>query len=116
MEPAERLARVEEATTVDGLYELGFTPEPDPPTSGQALLRVAVAEAGGGPVEGAQLTVIPWMPEHGHGVSQEPVVTELGGGEYEAGWSYVMPGYWELAVQVHGPAGTDEVLIAYEVL
>ncbi len=111
----DRLERVDSALTAEGLYALGLRPDPDPPTVGEALLGIGVTDAEGTALEGVLLDVQPWMPEHGHGVTGEPEITELGAGEYEARWIYSMPGYWELTIQVDGPDGPDGVLVAYDV-
>jgi len=111
-----RLERVDEAVTSAGLYKLSLSPDPDPPTAGPAGLWIVVTDADEQPIEGADITLDPWMPEHGHGASQAPVVSDLGGGDYFAEWTYSMPGYWEITLDVTGPEGADDVVLAYDVL
>ena len=36
-------------------------------------------------IPGAAVAITPWMPEHNHGVSEKPVITDRGGGAYTAG-------------------------------
>jgi hypothetical protein len=52
-------------------------------------------------VVGADITVIPWMPEMGHGVFEAPVVTEKGAGLYTIeNIILIMSGHWELRVNI----------------
>jgi hypothetical protein len=50
---------------------------------------------------GAEITFTPWMPEMGHGVFEEPVITEKGGGLYTIeNIVLIMSGHWELRVNI----------------
>jgi len=52
-------------------------------------------------IEGATVTVTPWMPEMGHGAFSAPEVTEKGGGLYTiSNIVLVMGGHWELQVDI----------------
>jgi FtsP/CotA-like multicopper oxidase with cupredoxin domain len=52
-------------------------------------------------VDGADITVTPWMPDMGHGVHEKPEVTEKGSGLYTVGNILViMAGNWQLKVTV----------------
>ena len=102
--------------TDGGLYDLTLTADPDPPVAGVASLGIDVADAAtGAAVTDAEIGVTPWMTEHGHGLSEDPVVTELGQGAYEASFTYTMSGTWDLTVSIDAEAGADEVTVAYEV-
>ncbi len=49
----------------------------------------------------AQITVTPFMPDHAHGSSHTPKVTESGAGKYEVNdIYYMMPGLWRTTVSV----------------
>ena len=49
-----------------------------------------------------ELTVVPFMPEHGHGSPMMPTVSELSAGQYEVNdIVFNMPGLWELEFQVN---------------
>jgi hypothetical protein len=111
---ADRLPVLSALDSLGGAYHLELSPEPDPPTAGDTALTIALT-AGGEPSPGAALTLLPWMPDHGHGVSSEPEVSEQEGAVYQATWLYPMPGYWEITVTIDGDAGLDEVVVAYEV-
>lgn len=50
---------------------------------------------------GAEITVVPWMPEMGHGVFEKPVVRERGGGLYSVeNIIIIMGGRWELRIKI----------------
>ena len=50
---------------------------------------------------GADISVIPWMPEMGHGVSEKPVITEQGGGLYAIeNIVLTMGGHWQLKINI----------------
>ena len=74
-----------------------------------------VTAAGGGrcrsrrrrrrPVDGLAITVLPWMPDMGHGASVTPTVTAAGGGRYVVeNVELFMPGKWELRTTLAGPS------------
>src|SRR5690606_14419014 len=73
--------------------------DPAPPRIGRNALHIQVRDAAGDPVEGATVTVDPFMPIHGHGSTETPVVTEIGGGAYTADpLTLHMPGAWEVTI------------------
>jgi len=52
-------------------------------------------------VVGATITVVPWMPEMGHGVFEKPVIKERGGGLYSVeNITLIMGGRWELKMKI----------------
>ena len=68
---------------------------------GVNTIEIIVHHATGGDVAQAELTVTPWMPSMGHGVMQQPVVTERGGGLYSVdNVIFSMTGHWQLQVKV----------------
>jgi hypothetical protein len=69
---------------------------------------IAVQDAAtGAPVVGAAVSVLPWMPDHGHGTSVKAVVTETAGGQYAMEPLYFfMAGYWTVTVTIDA-AGTS---------
>lgn len=67
-------------------------------------------EDGSGPLEGAAIEVIPFMPEHGHGTSRTAVVEELGEGVYEADpVNFNMLGVWDTTIEVEAGDVSDSV-------
>lgn len=68
---------------------------------GPNSLDIVLRDQTGKGVEGAQLSVTPWMPTMGHGVWEKPVVRERGGGSYHVeNVVIIMGGLWELRVAV----------------
>ncbi|MCY1043724.1 FixH family protein [Corallococcus sp. bb12-1] len=65
---------------------------------GVQVFHVRVTEvATGKPIPGGTLSVQPWMPAMGHGISDTPRITERGPGDFEvAELDLFMPGAWEL--------------------
>lgn len=69
--------------------------------NGLNAMELTLRDPAGKAVEGAEITVTPWMPVMGHGVWEKPVVTERGGGKYQVGnVAIIMGGLWELRVAV----------------
>jgi protein SCO1/2 len=68
---------------------------------GPNSLDIVLRDKDGRGVEGAQLSVTPWMPTMGHGVWEKPLVRERGGGSYHVeNVVIIMGGLWELKVAV----------------
>jgi hypothetical protein len=62
-------------------------------------------------VVGAEITVTPWMPDMGHGVFEQPFLTERGGGLYNVeNIILVMSGHWELRVNIKWD-GTEDIAV-----
>ena len=79
---------------------------PGPPIKGTNAMTLEIADAGGKPVDGATITITPWMPDHAHGSAVKPVVTPAGGGKYEVDKVYLaMAGLWQIKVAVQPPGG-----------
>lgn len=77
---------------------------PAPPAKLTNELSLQLLDAGGQPVDGATLSVVPFMPDHGHGSAIKPAVTPKGGGMYDVtNLYYPMPGLWRVTVTVQMP-------------
>jgi len=56
-------------------------------------------------MSGYTLSVVPWMPAHGHGASVAPTVNETSPGVYVAApLDFYMSGNWQLLTTITGPA------------
>jgi YtkA-like len=67
---------------------------------GDNTMDVIIHDKNDQDVAGADLTVTPLMPSMGHGVFEEPVVMERGGGMYSvSNINLIMGGHWELKIQ-----------------
>ena len=71
--------------------------DPDPPIAGEVASTLTLTFSDGTPVTGP-VEVVPWMPAHGHGISEDVVAEELEDGVYTTTFTYSMPGTWELQV------------------
>lgn len=104
-----------EAATDGGDYTLGLVANPAPYLAGEVSeLTVTVRDAAG-LVDGATLELIPWMPAHDHGITEDPTVEDLGAGVLVAAWTFTMAGYWEIDLVIDAATGSDSVTIGYEV-
>jgi len=86
--------------------------DPAPPIRGVNHWTVKVVDESGAPVT-APLTVKPFMPDHGHGSSTQPVVTSKGDGTYDvADLNFFMPGLWQITFSTNtSPA--DSVVYSF---
>jgi hypothetical protein len=82
---------------------------------GVNALDIVVHDRNDKDVTGAEITVIPWMPEMGHGVYDKPVVREKGGGLYSVdNIILIMEGRWELRVKVKNSDGVDNATFDFQ--
>ncbi|MGH7438728.1 MAG: FixH family protein [Polyangiaceae bacterium] len=84
---------------------------PQPPTRGDQSVKYLIANVDSGkPASGLALHVVPWMPEHGHGASIVPSVTETAPGTYViSNVDLFMAGEWELRTTITAaPADSGE--------
>src|SRR5580692_11928210 len=87
--------------SASGQLTIGVWWSPAQPTVGYDAAQLSIADATGAPVTGLTLTIIPWMPAHGHGASVEPTVSETAPGIYVATpLDFFMAGNWELMTSI----------------
>ena len=89
---------------------------PAPPRKDDNTWMIRIQDEAGAPLSGLSMVVTPWMPDHGHGTLDPPIVTELSEpGEYEVNpVDLRMPGLWEVTVEVADGTGLeDEVTFAF---
>lgn len=100
--------------TSGGTWSLILSPSPQPQTAGEASLSIGIINNATGDYDlDAEITALtPWMPNHNHGISEEPVIANHGDGTADATWIYSMSGYWELTIVVDN---SEESIIGYEV-
>jgi hypothetical protein len=90
-------------TSDSGALTIAVWFAPDPPSAGSDAAQIGFTDAGGATVSGLDLSVVPWMPAHGHGTSVNPTVTETAPGVFVATPLYLfMPGSWELRMTIGG--------------
>lgn len=78
--------------------------DPALPIRGDNAWTVAITDSAGAAMTGLDLSVGPWMPDHGHGSPVQVEVTELEGGQYLVEpLNLFMAGYWEITVEIAEP-------------
>jgi hypothetical protein len=85
--------------------------DPATPTKGLNDWTLKILDASGMPEGGLTIKAVPWMPDHGHGPSVQPVVTPVNGqaGTYLASPVYLfMGGYWEVTFTWQPATGAQE--------
>jgi hypothetical protein len=95
--------------------EVRTSPE-QPPSRGLASVELVIRDAAtNAPRSGLSLSVLPWMPAHGHGASLQPTVAETAPGTYViSGVDFFMPGSWELRTTLSGSIA-DHVEPSFEI-
>jgi hypothetical protein len=89
---------------------------PQPPAVGSAAAELTMIDSSTGlPIPGLAVTVVPWMPAHGHGSPVQPGVLEKDTGVFVADPIYLfMPGSWQLRTTIGG-AVDDTATISFEI-
>lgn len=92
-------------------FALRWTSAPSPvPLAADFAWTLRVEDLDGRGVEGADVELAVEMPEHGHGMSVAPVLTEDGADYTFAPLRFSMPGWWRLDVVVDAGDGAEELL------
>ena len=88
---------------------------PSPPVKGTNAMTLEIADSAGKPIDGATVSMTPYMIDHAHGSAVTPAVAPLGGGRYDVTKIYFpMPGLWKLTVTVQtAGAAPQEVAFAF---
>jgi hypothetical protein len=110
--PVDALATLQSQS---GAFTVEVRTAPDqPPIRELTSVELRIQDASGAPAEGLTLTVLPWMPEMGHGASITPTVTDEGGGRYVVSdVEWVMPGAWELRTSI--APGQDRATPSFQI-
>lgn len=89
--------------------------DPAPPDKGDNTWTLKVLDATGGPVEGATLTIEPFMPEHGHGSTPASFdgTTAADGTVTIGPMDLFMAGTWELTLTADQGGTTDTTIFAF---
>jgi hypothetical protein len=85
-----------------------------PPVVGYDAGELTITDPTGAPVKGLTVSVVPWMPAHGHGASVAPMVTEkdpdLFPGVYLATpLDFYMSGTWQLLTTIVAMGSTGGI-------
>ncbi len=94
-------AAAQTVASTSGRFRIQVWWSPAQPTVGYDATQLAIVDANGSLVSGLALTIVPWMPAHGHGASVQPTVTEASPGTYIATpLDFFMAGQWELRTAI----------------
>ncbi|NNB84763.1 hypothetical protein HJC10_09300 [Corallococcus exiguus] len=94
------------AASASGRLRVEILSSMTPLRRGVQVFQVRITDAvSGKPVPGVVLSVQPWMPAMGHGISEVPRVTAREPGSFEVSdVDLFMPGVWELRFTLKGTA------------
>lgn len=73
-------------------------------------LGVSVLTIGVTPSTVDSVSIGPVMPQMGHALPPVPA-SPIAPGEYRAEATFPMAGQWEITVALHGPSGSDQVVV-----
>ena len=99
--PFSSLAEELSQMTTNQKFKVVMTTPSDGFSVGENSLELQIFDAANREVDGALVSVKPYMPSMGHGVRQESVIQGKNNGRYEAekvGFS--MSGHWQLIVTI----------------
>ena len=80
---------------------------PPPARKGVYTWSVAVLDPASQPFDAATFTVVPLMPDHGHGTGPVTVTATGGGGYTLSGMDLFMTGYWTIRLGVRDAGSTE---------
>ena len=94
-------------------FSIQVASDPNPAIRGVNKIEYTLSSTSSS-LDGLTLTVVPWMPSHGHGTSVKPTIQDLGGGKFEIDdVLFFMPGTWELRTTIE-PTG-DHAAPSFEI-
>lgn len=104
-------AGLEKVSASGKLHVRLLSAQPAPPEKGDNVWTVELDDDTGKPIDGASVSMTPFMPDHGHGSAKTPVATPTGEpGKYKIDQIYLpMAGYWEMTVHV----GSEQVVFGF---
>ena len=110
--PAEALVAMPSSA---GNFRIELRTDPQPPVRGAQRGELVITGPAGDAADGLVVSVLPWMPAHGHGSSVVPSVSPQGGGRYLVDQLYLyMAGIWELRTTISGQVN-DEAAPQFQV-
>lgn len=101
-----------ERMTDEGLFRVSYVADSTPiPINQMHVWTLHVENAAGEPVEDAEIMIDGDMPQHGHGLPTQPMVTTyLGNGDYLVeGVKFQMGGWWVMDFTVRSGEQSDFV-------
>jgi hypothetical protein len=103
-------------TSQAGTLRIDVRTAPDqPPSRGVVSVDYRVTDGNQKPVDGLAISVVPWMPDMGHGASTTPTVEAMGNGHYMlTNVELFMPGRWDLRTTISG-SSNDSATPEFEI-
>jgi putative copper resistance protein D len=102
--------------TGNGLYFVQIVIKDQALSVGVNTFDIIVRDKKNKEVTGAEIDVVPWMPEMGHGVFDKPLVKEKGGGTYSVeNVILIMEGQWELRLKIEKDKAESYVTFSFHV-
>lgn len=100
-----------------GMFMVSFVDaEPAPPDRGLNWWQLEVKTSTGALVDGAEVRLRPWMPDHGHGSNPPylfPAPTGEPGRYAIEGMDLFMSGFWQFTVRVQRGTESDELVFGF---
>ncbi|MGO9951981.1 MAG: FixH family protein [Dissulfurispiraceae bacterium] len=101
--------------TDNGLYSVEMIIKDKDLKVGVNTFDIIIHDKSDKDVAGAEIKVVPWMPDMGHGVFEKPVVIERGGGIYSVeNMILIMEGRWELRLNIKKGDTEDKVTFDFQ--
>lgn len=103
--------------TDDGHFMVTLVSDPEPPSKGFNTWTLTIMNhEEQSMVDGAMVTIEPWMPEHGHGSDSEATVEAMGQGDYVCETVELqMLGTWDTTVKITHGEMSDEVHFVFDI-
>lgn len=98
-------------TSASGQLTIAVRWSPSVPLRGSDAAELTFLDVAGNPVDGLDVSIVPWMPAHGHGTSVQPGIMPTAPGVQVATPLYLfMSGEWQLRMTITG--AMDDTAIA----
>jgi hypothetical protein len=93
-------------TSQSGAFKVSLVSgDPAPPAKGSNSWTIKITDASGAPMPNLPISVVPFMPDHGHGTSIVPQITASADGTYTVNPLYLfMPGVWRITITLDADA------------
>jgi hypothetical protein len=117
--PPKDLDYAKEKMTASNIFHVSYKSISDPIRINRIhSWELKVTDADGQPINDAMVTIVGDMPEHGHGLPTEPVVTSIGAeGLYRIdGMKFQMPGWWIVTISIMANGQQDSVSFNLQLL
>lgn len=99
--------------TERGAFRVKLAYEGETLQKGRNEVRIHIDDSNGKSVEGAVIEITPWMPEHNHGTTWTPGITDKNNGEYQAVIPLFMGGHWEFRLKISKDGVEDRVVFDF---